>query len=297
MTISRFESQRSTTGRIKGKRPHLTRRRTYYRRPFAYALVILVLLLALLSQHCAGSQPATDEDGNDEYDEFVQQVLDEEEAHYSDGAHFDRHGGTNDDEQKEARLHAEAEKERMAREEQRAAAEQVRLQREAEFEAELARMNREQQKAARKQKKRDARIVRQVLKADRKGKLYAVLGLRNFDLHIGPVTLLRCDTGAIRRAYRTRARAVHPDRNRDGRAQEAFIAVENAASVLSDEEQRGAYDEEVRLVRLQHRSEMKRHATSVKNAISKNVSRVIWVFRRIFGPFATPIFILGCLMV
>jgi len=228
----------------------------------------------------------------DDGDEFVRQVLEEEEEHYGD-----THEQPDSQRAEEARLEKEAfkraEEERIAQE----LAEQVRLQREAEFEAELARMNEEQQKAAKKQKRNDARIVRQVLKADRKKRLYGVLGLRNFDIHIGPLTLFRADTSAIRRAYRTRARAVHPDRNRDGRAQEAFIAVENAASILSDEEQRELYDEEVRLARQLQRKEMKQAANTVKNTIGKYLNRVTWVFRRIFGPFATPIFILGCLMI
>ncbi|OEU08798.1 heat shock protein DnaJ, partial [Fragilariopsis cylindrus CCMP1102] len=47
----------------------------------------------------------------------------------------------------------------------------------------------------------------------------------------------------IRKQFRTRAMQIHPDKNNDGRAQEAFIAVENAASILSDKQQRNIYDE------------------------------------------------------
>jgi curved DNA-binding protein CbpA len=227
----------------------------------------------------------------DEGDEFVRQVLQEEEAHYET-----THTTEPDSHTEQARLEAEAfqkaQEEQIARER----AEQIRLQREAQFEAELARMNEEQQKAAKKQKKKDAKIVRQILNADRKRRLYAVLGVKNYDIHIGPWTILNTDSATIKRAYRTRARAVHPDRNRDGRAQEAFIAVENAASILADEAQRQVYDEEVRLKRQQQRNEMKQAANTVKNSIGKYINRVTWVFRRIFGPFATPIFILGCLM-
>lgn len=224
----------------------------------------------------------------------MRQVLEEEEDHYGEEAYADdEYNQKAQEARQEAEAFQRAEEERMERER----AEQIRLQREAEFEAELARMNEEQQKAAKKQKKKDARIVRQVIKADRKGRLYALLGLRNYDIHIGRLTLFRADTAAIRRAYRTRARAVHPDRNRDGRAKEAFIAVENAASILSDEQKREVYDEEVRLARQQRRDDMKRTANTVKKTLLKGVNRVTWVFRRIFGPFATPIFILGCLMV
>jgi hypothetical protein len=231
-------------------------------------------------------------------DEFVRQVLDEEAADH--GGFDDRydHAGFEDPHSEEevrlkAEAHRKAEEERIASE----LAEKVRLQREAEFEAELARMNEEQQKAAKRQKRKDARIVRRILSAATKGRYYRVLGIRNWDIHLGPLTLLRTDTQAIRRAYRSRSKSVHPDKNRDGRAQEAFYAVENAASILVDEQQRNLYDEEVRLARKQRRDEMKQAVNMVTNVIGTNVGRVIWLFRRILGPFATPILVLGCLLV
>jgi DnaJ domain len=234
-------------------------------------------------------------------DEFVRQVLEDEAAYYNGGfedRHDDDHAGIKDPySEEEARLYAEAhqkaEEERIANER----AEQIRLQLEAEFEADLARMNEEQRKAAKRQKRKDARIVRRLLKAAKNKRYYRVLGIRNWDIHLGPLSLLRTDAQTIRRAYRSRSKLVHPDKNRDGRAQEAFYAVENAASILGDEQQRSLYDEEVRLVRQRKRDEMKQNVKMVTDVIGTNVGRVIWLFRRILGHFAAPILVLGCLLV
>jgi hypothetical protein len=223
-----------------------------------------------------------------EYDEYVRQVVEEDqEAH---GSAYDyRNPEESIRQQEDAR---QAEQARMERER----AEQIRLQREAEFEAELARMNVEQQKAARKQKRKDAGIVRRILRAAAKKKHYAVLGLRNWEIKVGRFTLFKLDTKDIRKAYRKTALLVHPDQNRDGRANEAFVAVEESASILSDENMRAQYDDEVRLRRIQRRQQMKTVFAKVYGAFHANVARGFWVFRRIMGPFATPLLILGCLL-
>jgi hypothetical protein len=67
----------------------------------------------------------------------------------------------------------------------------------------------------------------------------------------------------------------------DGRAEEAFIAVENSAFILTDETQRIEYDNSMREMRRNRRKE----ATTVQ------------VFRRVFGPFCQAVFILGCIFI
>lgn len=234
--------------------------------------------------YCSLAQIVEDDHG----EEFVRQVLEEEHQHYDQDGH-------SEDDAARFKLQAQrqAEEEWIARER----AEQVRLQREAEFEAELVRMNEEERKAAKRQRKRDARIVNRILKVANKGRYYQVLGIYNWDIHVGPFTLRKTDPVKIRRAYRNQSKRVHPDKNRDGRAQEAFYAVENAASILGDEQQRKVYDEKVRLARLQRREEIMHVVKKVVDLFITTVGRVIWLFRRILSPFATPILVLGCLLV
>jgi hypothetical protein len=172
-------------------------------------------------------------------------------------------------------------------------------EREAAFTAEIAKMSATERKAARMQKKKDARIVRRILRAaehdNDNPNHYAVLGLRNWEpitssctmklvslaLRMPEVALFRIEPEAIQEAYRILAMAVHPDKNRDGRAEEAFIAVENSAFILTDETQRIEYDNSMREMRRNRRKE----ATPVQ------------VFRRVLGPFCLTVFILGSIFI
>ncbi|KAL7513962.1 hypothetical protein ACHAWX_000788, partial [Stephanocyclus meneghinianus] len=131
-------------------------------------------------------------------------------------------------------------------------AQQIRDQREAYFEASLKKMNEEERKRALRQKRNDAKIVSRILKAASKGQHYAVLGIHNFEFQLGPFylfhwsfgpyVLFRTKTKEIKRVYRNLARTVHPDKNKDGRAEEAFHAIEASAAILTDEKKRKEYD-------------------------------------------------------
>lgn len=186
-----------------------------------------------------------------------------------------------------------ADEEKVAQE----VAEQHRIERERQFEADLAKMNVEQQKAARRQKKIDARVVRDVLKASKGGKLYAVLGLRNWEMKVGPLKLLKVTTRDIKKAYRNRARAVHPDKNRDGRAEEAFDALEKSAAVLTDAELRADYDRRARVSRQKQRKKKVQFVMDSVGTGRRYVMMVVGVAQRVVGPFSTPILVLGALIV
>jgi hypothetical protein len=201
------------------------------------------------------------------------------------------------------RQQAEAEEQRLLEQE----LERIRTQREAAFERELAKMNEEQQKEALKQKRRDARVVKRILRAARTGNYYRVLGLLNFEstlgpfsifgYQLGPFTFFRIGPKDIKKAYRSRAMQTHPDKNRDGRAQEAFFAVEESASVLGDERLRVEYDFSLRYAWIQRRDRVVSIFMMLVNGVRQQISRAVWVFRNLLGPFATPMFIIGCLMI
>lgn len=185
--------------------------------------------------------------------------------------------------------------------------ERIREQREAEFEANLARMNEDQKKAALKQKKKDAKVVKKIIKAAQKGDYYSVLGLRNFELKVGPFRIYKYQLGPftffrpsskdVKKAYRGRAMMTHPDKNRDGRAQEAFVAVEESASILMDDKVREEYDMQRKVRRVEQRAVVVGMFNMVTTTIRQQISRVVWIFKNLLGPFATPIFIISCLII
>jgi hypothetical protein len=164
---------------------------------------------------------------------------------------------------------------------------------------------------ARKQKKIDARIVRRILRAAKHDNHYAVLGLRNWELQtpsrtlklaslvfrIPGFALFHISPKAIRKAYRKLAMTVHPDKNLDGRATEAFIAVENSASILTDETQRIEYDDMVREIWRERRELARKKAIESVDGTLHIFGQIVQVFRRVLGPFAFPVFILGCLLI
>lgn len=257
-------------------------------------------------------QYATSAD-DDDYYEYVDEILKEEQEHYGEAD-----GGDEDDpyfDEDAARL-KEEDAQRLRREEeeriQREQAEKVRQQREAAFEKELSRMNAEQAKEALRQKKRDAKIVKRILRAAKHGNLYATLGLfykeiripsksigifGRFKFTIPGLTLFHISPKAIRKAYRKRSLQVHPDRNRDGRAEEAFIALENAAAILSDETLREEYDEKLRAMRKQRRKEIQDVATKAIDGTFRVTGRTVTVVRKVLGPFAYPTFVIVTLLV
>ena len=254
------------------------------------------------------SQVSTQE----EHDDLMKEVLEEEKEHYDQyyGAYEEQASSSHEklqQQEADAEHRRKEEEERVAREE----SDRIAKAREEAFEAELRKMNEEQQKAAMRQKRRDAKIVKSVLKSAKSNKLYSVLGIRNWKLRIPArefsifkhnvtipgMSLKETSSKDIRKAYRVRALAVHPDKNRDGNAEEAFVAVENAASILSDEKMRATYDEEIRLLVQQRNREIQRQVIAAIDSARQVFSQTVSVFRFVFGPFATPVLIIGTLLI
>ena len=186
-------------------------------------------------------------------------------------------------------------------------AERIRLKREQAFEAELKKMNDEQRKKAQKQKKKDAKVVKRILKAHKANKHYQVLGIHNFEFQIGPlfifnfsigpIVLFRVKTKQIKKVYRNLARTVHPDKNKDGRAVEAFHALESSAAVLTDEKQRSDYDKRIIASRRRrNRYALEKVMTATEFAWNKSC-KTFGVTKKILGPFSTPIMVIGALII
>jgi curved DNA-binding protein CbpA len=185
-------------------------------------------------------------------------------------------------------------------------AERIRLKREAAFEAELKKMNEEQKKKSLQQKKKDAKIVNRILKASKAGKHYSVLGIRNFEVQIGPyyvlnfsigpLVLFRVKTKAIKRVYRNLARIVHPDKNKDGRAEEAFHALEQSAAILTDDKQRQDYDKKIIAARRRKNKHAVDSVLRVSHMAWSQTASTLKVTKKVLGPFSTPILVVGALI-
>ena len=186
-------------------------------------------------------------------------------------------------------------------------AERIRLKREQAFEAELKKMNDEQRKKAQKQKKKDAKVVKRILKAHKANKHYQVLGIHNFEFQIGPlfifnfsigpIVLFRVKTKQIKKVYRNLARTVHPDKNRDGRAVEAFHALESSAAVLTDDKQRSDYDKRIISARRRRNRYAFEKIMSVSEFAWNKTVRTFGVTKKVLGPFSTPIMVIGALII
>mmetsp|Transcript_23217 Transcript_23217/g.53050 ORF Transcript_23217/g.53050 Transcript_23217/m.53050 type:complete len:171 (-) Transcript_23217:92-604(-) len=170
-------------------------------------------------------------------------------------------------------------------------------------------MNERDRRRAATRRRRDSQTVKKLLRASERGLHYAVLGMNaRGEVAIGTMhTLLPADLaraamrrlrvratpGEIKAAYRQMARRVHPDKNRDGRAMDAFRALEASYAILSDEGTRTEYDRKLGRRARKRRDKVVDGVASVCAGawgMGKNLCTVV-------KPFSRPIMILGGLVV
>jgi hypothetical protein len=187
-------------------------------------------------------------------------------------------------------------------------AERIRLQREKAYEIQLQQMNTEQRNKAKKQKAIDAKIVSRIIKYYKLQKYYSVLGITNMEIQlgpyyifntitIGPYRLLHIPTKEIKRIYRNVAKIVHPDKNCDGRAVEAFHALEESAAIVTNDKLRTEYDQRIVALRRYKYEQIWRSIVHVC-AIGWKKSTVSYqLVKHILGPFMTPILIITALII
>ena len=216
---------------------------------------------------------------------------------------------------------------------QQAEAERLQRQRADEaFAREMAALSAEEQKVLRKKRRKDEKLVQGVLNASQRKDYYAVLGLRwffpegirlirgrgksetppskskskaksKFDINaIKDVLLklqwpdwivLRVSARDIQKAYRKRSIQVHPDKNRDPRTEQAFVAVQDAHAVLSDPRLRKEYEQE----RQQHRLAVRQAWRERYHKLVNTTLRPMLVLvHKVLGPMTVPIVVLVALL-
>lgn len=299
------------------------RMRLRHRQRFLVALVVVV----------AWTASGADEG---DYAEFVREVVNEDQEHFRNDYNNDSsttmgvdqdllyeqemlRQKKDEDEIAEELLRQKQQQREYAEDQERkteqARNERIQKEREKAFDDQLAKMSDEKRRAAKKQKKRDAVVTRKVLKAAQAGNHYAVLGLLNnrelriigeksialfpvrLTLNIPEIRLFHTSNKQIKKAYREKAKTVHPDKSTDGRAVEAFLAVENAASILLDEAARAKYDQQVLQRRHARRAKVRGVVGSGLERSLRVASRVFGTAKMFLGPCAFPFFILALLVV
>jgi len=281
--------------------------------------LLSVVLLFATQMYCAKGALRD----NYSEDEYVRQVIEEDQFHYYDesfdyqentlekgeGSSTKKENNNNNEEEEiiDEEQRRQNEEERLARE----VDDRLAAKREQQFQADLDRMNEEEKNKALKQKKIDGRKVQSVLKAAQRNNLYMVLGIRNWNLRIPSWEI---DIGGmkftipgfiiketsernIRKQFRKISKQIHPDKNKAGRAQEAFIAVENAAAILSDKQQRKLYDDEIKLYRSNRlKTNQKLMMTTILSTWNVT-SRAMKILKTFLGPFFVPVLIICALII
>jgi hypothetical protein len=264
-----------------------------------------------------------------DYNEFVQEVVEEDAWHHDQ---TEGETPNSEEEFKRRKIEEELlrqqKQEQQQQQQQEARAEQLRHQAAEEaFVREMESLSAEQQKALRKKRRQDSRIVQRILQAWERQDYYTVLGLRWFfpegitlirgrgfvedasssrqektkfslkeaiwHLKWPPLVIMRTSQRKIQQANRKRAMQVHPDKNRDPRSDQAFVAIQDAFAVLSDPVRRRNYEAQRRLDRIAIRQAWKKRYHQFIDA----TLRPTWtVFRRFVSPFAVPFFIIAALV-
>jgi hypothetical protein len=182
-------------------------------------------------------------------------------------------------------------------EEQRKAARRER--RERDWEAELKRMDKQSRKAAQTRRKQDKRIIDRVLKASKNDDLYAVLGIEKKWWKFWTAfvdTDYSVSSKQVKLAYRTQAKRIHPDKNKDARAEDAFDALQEAHEILGNDATKKEYDRRISKQRRNSRDDALSKTVDVVQGVCSRTSSVVGSVSRVLGPFAPSAFILVFLL-
>ena len=134
--------------------------------------------------------------------------------------------------------------------------EETRARRDRQWEADLQKMNKAQRSQAKKKRLQDAKVVNLVLSSPDH---YKTLRLSRPLWNPWASFPKSASPKQVKKAYRDLARKVHPDKNKDGRAEEAFDKIQEAYETLSDKGKKREYDrkeERKRKARKEERKEI-----------------------------------------
>ena len=168
-----------------------------------------------------------------------------------------------------------------------------RLKREKQFQQDLKQMDKETAAAAKRKRKSDKKVIDRVLRASTQGNLYAVLGVekkwwRFWTLLID--TDHSVSSKQVKVAYRTMAKRIHPDKNKDARAEDAFDLLQEAHEILGNERSKLEYDRKVARMKRNGREDAISKTVDVVTNAWERSSDVLSAISRVLGPFAPSVF-------
>jgi hypothetical protein len=172
-------------------------------------------------------------------------------------------------------------------------------QQEGFVDASVAHMGQEDKKKLQKQKRIDRSLVRRVLNSAKRDLHYDVLGLRTRWNHplFDVILWKRITHKDIKRAFYKMAKLLHPDKNLDERAEEAFIQLERSAKILLDEVSRSEYDTKIATERKERRKIQVQIMKKYFNLFIRRSSHAASVMIHVIRPIYAPVLILGALLI
>ena len=112
----------------------------------------------------------------------------------------------------------------------------------------------------------------------------------NTSFTLGPYRILHNPTRDIKRIYCNLAKSDHPNKNCDGRAVEAFHALEASAAIVTNDKLRAEYDRRIVAIRRRRGERIKRSIVHVCTLGCKKSVVSYQLTKRNLGPFMSPIF-------
>jgi len=268
------------------------------------SFLVLFLLLLLLSEHIVFS---------DLTDRVLKEILEEAERDESTpppqqprrrpkmsptGSTYHNHNSNSnkfqemEDELKNHSSQQQHKKETAEAAELERNREAVREQRERKYQAEFAKLSKEQQKKIKAVRQKDAKIVKRILKKAASEDLYGVLNVKQHWWNIRPIS-----DKQIKKAYRTLAKTVHPDKNKDSRAEEAFAEVQRANEILGDGKSRREFDVTREQLRKERNEDILEKSSEAVELASRKTRLFYGIVSTFLGPFLLPAVLLSVLIV
>ncbi|GMH76204.1 hypothetical protein TrLO_g4028 [Triparma laevis f. longispina] len=204
-------------------------------------------------------------------------------------------------EMERARLAAEARKREVENEAARLEDQQQeimraerRKKREAAFQTELKNMKKTERNEAIKRRKSDKKIIDRLLKSKTH---YQTLNLNPKWYEFWKKEGSNVSVKQVKKAYRNLSKRIHPDKNKDVRAEDAFDMLQEANEVLSDAESKKAYDRKLELTKRSNREENLENAQDMAENAFKKTSLFMKLISKLLGPFAPSAFALCALII